>query len=104
MQLRLVSPGYYRLPQRVEPVEGVSAHRRPASEEPPQQQTRRSSASELSLLPAARAADNARHEFYYSRVEAADGRTARALRHYADIEHAASREQIQSQLGLDLFV
>ncbi len=102
MQLRLVSSPQYGLPQRVEPVEGVSAQ---SGENHSRQQTGQSRpANESTRIFAITAYENARREYDYSRIEAVDGRAARALQNYIEVENEAEREELQKWLGLDLFV
>lgn len=103
MQLRLISSPRYYLPQRQEAVKGVSARARPAGEGHTQRQAVRRLAHEQGRIPVNAGSDNARHQYNYSRVEAAVGRTAQALKNYTDIEDAAGREQLRDQLGLDVY-
>lgn len=97
MQLRLVSSPYYRLPQRPEAVDGVSSRARLADEERSRQQVGQT------IEPARIPANSPQHEYYYSRVEAVVGRTAQALKSYTEVEDGVSREQLQEQLGLDIY-
>lgn len=104
MQLRLAPSPYYRLPQRLEAVEDVSARAQPADDEHSRQQANQSPpANESTRNLSSTAADNARREYYYSRVEMVAGRTAQALKNYTEVEDGTGREQLQAQLGLDIY-
>ncbi|WP_126454348.1 hypothetical protein [Sulfuriflexus mobilis] len=101
MQLGLVSTPAYRLLQRVAPVEEIvgrpspaDSHRRQADDQRPQPLR----------LPTTTESENARRHYDYSRIEAVPGRTAQALREYTEIADGPEREQLQAQLGLDMFV
>jgi hypothetical protein len=105
MQLRLGSSPHYRLSQRVKPVEAIPARPQAGGEEHLQRPANRSlPAGEPTRPPAPTASDNARHEYYYSRVEAVAGHTANALKSYSEVEATPWREQLQAQLGLDIYV
>ncbi|MDT8404228.1 hypothetical protein [Sulfuriflexus sp.] len=47
--------------------------------------------------------DSTRRQYHYSRIDAVAGRTANALRNYTEIAEHADREQLQAQLGLDIY-
>ena len=101
MQLRLATSPYHRLPQRPEAVEGVASRARAADEEHLRQQT--AQPTEPPRIPLNNPQDNARRDYYYSRVEDVVGRTAQALKSYTDVEDGSGREQLQEQLGLDIY-
>lgn len=105
MQLRLVSSPTLRLPQRPQSAEEASARATAVGEDPTPRRRAGESTSpyELSRVPVSTASDNARREYYYSRVETVAGRTAQALKNYTDIEDAAGRDQLRDQLGLDTY-
>lgn len=101
MQLRLVSSSHYRVPQRLEAVDVVSERVQSAAED---SAGRQSKEAETSRIPAYSESDNAQRQYYYSRVETVVGRTAEALRNYTEVEDGPGREQLQAQLGLDIYV
>lgn len=103
MQLGLVSTPAYRLLQRVAPVEEVVARPSPADSQRRQAGASADQLSQPLRLPTTAESENARRHYDYSRIEAVPGRTAQALREYTEIAEGAEREQLQAQLGLDMF-
>lgn len=95
MQLRPVSSSYHRLPQRPEPVVSVPT---------PGRQAGTGMLSEPARMLTIGEPDSARRQYHYSRIDAVAGRTANALRNYTEIAEHADREQLQAQLGLDIYV